>query len=273
MRHLGGTALALLILTLGSTTGNAQEGDEEDRPWSNTADLSVVLTDGNSETTSISISDKFIYSRDRSEVTLTGSALRSRTRERGTPELDDGEVRVPEVEATAEAYSLGGKYRYRLTAGLLTHASGAWERDRRAGIDDRFSGVVGLGYRFLDTERHSLVTEVGVDFTDENRVGGAGDSYAGVQSTVGYERALTETSTLSAELQVLENLEDTEDLRINSTTALTASITRGLALKVSYTVKFDNRPVEIVVDPAVPDAVFRFEQTDTRLGVSLVVNF
>lgn len=249
----------------------AQEAEPE-RPWSNTADLAVVLTTGNSEATSLSITDKFVYQWDRSEISLTAFALRSETTERGTPELVDGEVRVPEVEATVEAYSLGTKYRYRLTERLLVYSSGGWERDRRAGIDDRFNGVLGLGYRFLETDRHTLVAEVGGDYTDEDRVGAGGAAYAGVQGSVSYERKLTDHSKLNVDAQVLENLEDTEDLRVNSTAALTASLTEALALKVSYTVKFDNQPVQIVVDPD-SGARFTFDQTDTRLGVSLVVNF
>jgi putative salt-induced outer membrane protein YdiY len=270
-RAFHATLAAVLLSGLPTIPATAQEPD--DRPWSNAADFSVVLTGGNSEATSLSLTDRFSYRWPRSQVTLTVSALRSRTVERGDPELVDGEVIVPERSATAEAYSANGKYRYSLTTALLTYGAGSWERDRRAGIDDRFSGVIGIGYRILETERQSFVAEVGVDYTDENRVDGTGMSYAGVQATLGYERALTETATLTGEVEVLENLEETKDVRVNSTAALTASLSQRLALKLSYLLKFDNRPVTILVDPGTSDQVFVFDKTDTRLGASLVVNF
>ena len=271
LRHYLTLGAALASITVPARV--RAQGTEE-RPWSNEADLSILFSRGNNDATNISVSDKFVYRWPRSEWMFTGSALRSQTVERGKPELAaDGTVRVPEVEATTAAYGLAGKYSYTVRDDFLIYTSGGWERDRRSGIEDRFSGSVGIGYQILAAERQKLVAELGVDYTDELRVDDTRESHPGGRSTLSYERKLTDTSKLNADLELLENLQDTRDLRANTVAGVTASLTEALALKLSYTIKYDNEPVEILVAPGESDAIFRFHKTDSRLGASLVVNF
>lgn len=249
----------------------AQEADE--RPWSNEADVSILLSRGNNDATNISLSDKLVYRWARSQWTLAASMIRSQTVEKGTPELaPDGTVRVPQEEATTSAYSLAGKYAYTVRDDFLIYTGAGWERDRRSGIEDRFSGGAGIGYQILAAERQTLLAEIGVDYTDETRIDDSGRNYAGARTALGYERKLTNTSKLNLDLELLENLQDTQDLRVNGVAGITASLTEALALKLGYTVKYDNQPVQILVAPGESDAIFRFDKTDSRLSASLVVN-
>ena len=58
---------------------------------------------------------------------------------------------------------------------------------------------------------------------------------------------------------------------------MTASLTSKLAIKVSYTVGYDNEPAFAIVDDTVapigPPVAVPFEKTDTILAAALVVNF
>ena len=55
---------------------------------------------------------------------------------------------------------------------------------------------------------------------------------------------------------------------------LSAAISSVFALKVSYTLLFDNQPVQVVVPGTTPadDGVFTFDKYDHRLAASLVMN-
>ena len=68
------------------------------------------------------------------------------------------------------------------------------------------------------------------------------------------------TAFFTQTLEALFNLQDSEDLRVNSETAITAPLSRQIALKASYVVRFDNQP-----EPG-------FEDTDRILttGVQIV---
>jgi len=75
---------------------------------------------------------------------------------------------------------------------------------------------------------------------------------------------------------VLENLDDTNDLRARSVSAVTASISQKLALKVTLVLAYDNQPVVVDVQPAFPAtqvAQFEYDKLDTILTATLVVNF
>lgn len=254
--------------------GPALAQDEEARPWKNVADLSFVVTGGNSSVTTLSVSDKFTYKWARSEITIEGSALRTRTRDR---ELSNsgGSVIVTETSrTTAEEYAAGARYRYRIGDGLFAFTSVGWDRNELAGIENRYTGALGLGYLIIDREETTLSGNVGGDFTQENPVSGDERSFVGAQAEIDFSRQLTENATLDANLELLENLEDTEDFRANFSTAVTTSVSKTFAIKLSYLLKFDNQPVrQLVTAPGVPDAVFEFDELDTRFAASLVVNF
>lgn len=268
---------ATLSLALSAVTGRAQEPESTDaeRPWSNSADLSVVLTGGNSAVTTLSLTDKFTYGWTRSQVVIEALALKTRTEERELTNVA-GEVEVQRrSRTTAEEYSLGSRYRYRFYDGFFAFASLGWQRNELAGIENRYTVASGLGYQVLDTERTKLSVEAGADWTRENPVAALADEFVGAQVRTLLERQLTNVAKVDSELELLENLEDTEDLRVNWLTALTASLSEVFAIKLSYQFRFDNQPVVEIVPPDSPGeeaATFTLEETDTRFSASLVVN-
>ena len=131
----------------------------------------------------------------------------------------------------------------------------------------------------LENEEHRLQVELGADYTQENQVGGTDDSYAGARAYFGYLWNFTETAKFESSLELLENLEETSDLRAAWISSVTASLTAKLALKASYAVFYDNQPVELIIGPdagaplGTSDAVFEFDDIDTVLSASLVINF
>jgi putative salt-induced outer membrane protein YdiY len=269
--------LGILTATLLLAAGPAR-ADEPERPWTDTAEFSLVSTTGNTETESFAFANKFVYTWPQASFTLDASALRVNTTFPGDPVNRNGKVTFPDRESktTAAAYNLDGKYRRTIREGFHWYAGAAWDRNRPLGIDDRTTISAGVGYLLFKDDRHSLLGEVGADYTDESRVGGDDDSFAGARAYLGYERTLSETSKLTSELELLENLDDTSDLRGSWVTSVTASLTSKMALKMSYTVLYDAQPVEILVpgdDPGERDAWYEYDKTDTILTASLVINF
>ncbi len=274
----GAKALAAAIAILGSGVGTVRAQDaaqEARRRWTNVADLGLVTTGGNTRVTTLSLADKFSYRWSDSELALEGKALHSvsRTRALSNP---DGSVRVAETtETTAEEYALSGRFRRQLATAVFAYTSGGWERNRLAGIRNRFRGAIGLGYAVLGGEREQLALELGSDLTREEQVAGADATFGGVQARLDYGRRVSETAQLDAQLEILESLGDPEDVRVNLVTGLTASVTRIFALKLGFTLNYDHRPPQVIVEgdaPGVPPSTFTFRTTDTKLSASLVIN-
>jgi len=273
-------ALALsLAVAVAIPAAWAEDDAAPDKGWTNKAEFGFVSTTGNSQTNNFAFANKFVRTWTTSELEVNASALRTEntTRILSNP---DGTVAVDEVtETTAEAYALGGKYTHKIRDGLGWYANARWSRNRFSGIDSRIIGGGGLSYTFFADDVHKLVGEVGADFTDEQRVDDTSDSYAGVRAFAGYLRKFGKNSEFSSELELLDSVDDTDDWRANWSNSVTASLTDRLALKVSYTMLYDNQPVVVLVapdpgaPPGTPSAEFEFDELDTVLSASLVVNF
>lgn len=178
-------------------------------------------------------------------------------------------------QTTAESYSASGRYRHSIASRLLIFTGGGWQSDRLAGIDDRFTGSLGLGYTVLDSEEQALLLEFGGDVTSEDQPSGR-KTFPAIRADLTYRRSLSSTSRFDVDFEILPNLQDSDDLRTKVKLALTASLIEKVALKLTYVVLFDSQPATVLVaseTAGVPDAVFEFDKIDTRTAASVVVNF
>jgi putative salt-induced outer membrane protein YdiY len=279
------TILGFLAASAALLATAALAADEPKRPWTDAAELGLVMTSGNAEGTNFAFANKFKYTWSNAELAVDAAALRSESTTR-TLSNPAGTVVVDETSAvTAASYSLGGKYRRNISERFYWYAGAGWEQNFFAGIDDRYIAGGGLGYTFVKTDRHLLKGELGVDYTREDPLGDPPPveletkSFAGLHGFLGYEFKFGEKSKLTEDLSFFENLDTTSDWRANSVTALSASLNTNLALKLSYTVKYSNEPpvTEVPPDATAPigtlPALFTFDTTDTILTAALVINF
>jgi putative salt-induced outer membrane protein YdiY len=257
----------------------AQVVDEEEeakRPMTNVAELALVQTTGNSETFTFSLQDTFVRNWERSSLTIAALVLRTESTDRQL--VNDGGVvtEVSESEVTGDKYALSFRYDRLVSERTGWFGLGGWERNRPAGIENRSHLDGGLSHVFVDSDVQSWLGQAGFGYTVEEPVGGERDEYPTARLYTSYRRALSETSSFDVHLEAIENLDDTDDYRINFLAGVTAKLTGRLALRVSYTVNYDNVPVSQVVagdDPGEPDGLFVFDETDTILAASLVVDF
>ncbi len=258
---LGSATVGIVLCAASLAPAVAQ--DEPKRPWTDIAEFSLLNTTGNTKNTNFGLANKYAYAWQKADFAFDVVAIRNET----------------DNVKTAEAYIANGKYRRNITDRLLWYGLAGWGRNEFAGFDDRYNAGVGVGYRFLKTAEHSLVGELGADYTDETwtdpvdetRTGGSSDNWAGARGFLGYELALSENSKFNSELEVLENLDETSDYRINFLASITATLTKKLALKAGYRVLFDNEPVQIFDEAG--QVVKTYEDTDTYFTTSLVINF
>lgn len=124
------------------------------------ADLSYVLTAGNSSSSSLGFKGDLTRRWEKQSIGFAVGGIRASSSPAdsryamGTP--DDFEVVVPEAETTAESYYGRGRYDYKLSERLFYTAGAGWERNRFSGIDNRWVGDTGVGYIFVNDERRSF---------------------------------------------------------------------------------------------------------------------
>lgn len=231
------------ITTVALATGfigiNAWADETE---WNGDAELGVVVTSGNTETSSVNA--KLKVARESEQWRHTG-------RFEGLGASDDDGT-------TAERYFVEGKSDYKFTErsyvfGLLNH-----EKDRFSGFDHRTSAVVGYGNKVIRQDNLSLELEAGAGYRDSET--DAGDDLGEAIVTLGgdLQWVITEGSKFEEVLKI----EVGDDITVTkSVTSITANVVDNLAMKATLTVKNTS------------DVPAGKDKTDTETAISLVYSF
>jgi len=249
--------LALLAALLGSAVALGQApcpcppAPEGPPPlWTGKAELSYVATSGNTDTSSLGAGFELNYKPAPWVFTLTGAYLRASS---------DGDLK-------AESLAGGLRGARDLTPRIDIFAAALYYRNRFAGIDSRYGGEAGAGYKIIDEKTLRLRGEAAVGYTREDPVDlppqvSPAFSYATARAGLDFGWKFSKNAELTELVSWTDNLKTTSDWFLRSTTALTASLTSVFALKASYTYLYDNVPVP------------GFEKRDTITSVALVAKF
>lgn len=217
--------------------------EETKKSWTWDTEAGYVQTTGNSESGSAHVNSEYKYSWEKAGFSLKGEHISS--------SQDDNQ--------SAESYKIQEKIDVKIYKGFYAYEGFAWAKDRFAGIDRRYTVQLGLGYIIIETKRNRFVSELGNDYTWEEYLKNTNDDFGSARGFLKYSFSFTETSQFIQEGEVLYNLEDPDDIRMNFITALSASISTNLAMKISYTIKYDRQPAA------------GFKKTDTILSSALIL--
>lgn len=237
------TAILLIPVLALAAAAQAQEAPKK---WKDAAELSYVQTSGNSKTTTLSAKNLFNYDWQKAALELTAGGLGTKS---GT-------------SVTGEQYNASEKVSWKLTGKNYTFEKIAWDKNRFAGIKDRWDLGVGVGRHILESADDQLFAEVGGGYMFEDRMPGSENkSFGTYRGYAKYIRTLSATANASQDFEYLGNLKESDGYRMNAETALVASISSHFSLKASHVWKYVNSP----------SAGFR--KTDTINMLSLIVNY
>ncbi|OGR79705.1 MAG: hypothetical protein A2X32_13575 [Elusimicrobia bacterium GWC2_64_44] len=232
---------AAMLLALGLNAA-AQEA----KPWKDAAELSYVQTSGNSKTSTISAKNLFNYDWSKTALEVAAGGLGTQSRD----------------TVTAEQYNASEKVSFKLTGKNYAFQKTAWDKNRFAGIQDRWDLALGVGRHLLEGADDSLFAELGGGYIFEDRLPGAeNQSFGTFRGYAKYIRKLSPTANASQDLEYLGNLKDSDGYRMNAETALVASISTHFSLKASHTWKYVNLPGGA------------FKKTDEMNSVAIIVNY
>ena len=107
----------------------------------------------------------------------------------------------------------------------------------------------------------NLRVQVGFGYTHESRVDATSLDYPTGQAGFQFGWKFSKSAEFTQEFRWTDNLDNTTDWYLASVTAITADLTKILALKASYTYLYDNVPVP------------GFKKRDTLTSVAVVAKF
>lgn len=266
-------------------SGAARAADPPQLGWADSAELSYVMTAGNSENSTFGFKNVLTRTWERSLLTIRAEGIRAEStdivrRAVGTPDsfivLESRTNRL-----AAERYFLGGQYDRKITDRVYWDVAGAWERNRFAGIENRWVVGAGVGYVWLDRDDMKFKTDGSLTGNrQEDSATGESHSYAGLRASSDFLWKLTASTTYQNHLVLEENLSDTADWRGDMINSLSVAMSKKLALKASLEWQYFNQPANAAVALENPlgtltgEVVFeQLRKLDTIFTTLLVVNF
>jgi len=212
------------LVALATTPAFAQ--DDPPPPWEFSTELGFVDVSGNTSVTTINVGERVIH--------RLGSWLLSQ---------DFGLVygRTDGVESS-NFWRAGVRGDYLLSDRYALYGRGGFDRNRFAGISRRFSEGVGAAAKLIATSANEWSAEAGFEATQERNLAGASNSYTSARGATIWKHNFSEFAHFMQMVEVLPNLEESKDLRINTESALVAPISTNVRLMLSYVVRYDNLP-------------------------------
>lgn len=255
---------------------------EREPGWYDQAEVSLVLTAGNSQTSTFGAKNRLERLFTDSKLSLDAGGIRVETRstERsaiGTP----GNFEIVEqsdTRPTTEDYFAALRYDREFSDRSYAYGSGGWVRNRFAGVDNRWTGAAGIGRTFIETGRTAFQADLAATVTSEEPVVGDTESFAGLRFTWNLGHQLTGTTKFTSLLVVDENLSNIDDLRAEFDNSVAVDISGTLALKTGIKLLFDNLPAlqEVPLRPAPGEpttatVLVPLDELDTQVTVALIV--
>lgn len=271
-------AFAVLALVLGSVTAFA-----EDRKlgWAETGELSFVQTSGNTSTSTLGFKNTLVYLWERRGLTFNAGAVRASTKAldvAATGSASDFSTSDGDRETTAEIYYFNTRYDQKITDRFLWYVGAGWDRNKGAGVKNRYVGEAGLANVWVDTPTFKFQTGYAATFTKEKDYidnPDFDDSFAGVRLSYDLMKKLGEPTTFTSKLVVDDNISETQDYRADMTNSIAVSMNKHLALKVSLEWLYDHRPAlkEIPLNGGPATVLVELDDLDSILTASVVATF
>jgi putative salt-induced outer membrane protein YdiY len=251
--------------------------------WKANMTFGLVYVAGNAESLGLSGTGLLSARRGNNEWTLTGGGAYVLS---GVSKYGMGGPITDTTNSAANWFVKGRYDRYFLVKNAV-YASFQATGDRPAGFIYRIEPQVGYARLFFKSVHQLVRGEIGYDYTFEHRVLQPPPAERDVQYHSGrlffyYENKFTPFASFTEGVELLEAFNHTDAFRVNSITSLSSTIHKNVALKVVYTLHFNNDPPQRPtptsgIDPTTPFVYpadqATFGKFDSQLDVVVAVTF
>ncbi len=151
------------LLALMVASAAPVRAEKPPRTWTDEAELSLLLTNGNSETLTLGLANELEGKWERWSLRWKLAAVRAdattRTRTAvGTPSAFDVDE-SSDTKRTAESYLVDLRCDRALSERVSLHVGFAWNRNELAGIRNRSTVLAGFSRKWIDTSRAFFRTD------------------------------------------------------------------------------------------------------------------
>lgn len=244
------TALVLTLCAAAITPAAAAAQDAEPPRTQFTGDVGFVSVSGNTSVTTLNVGERFIRRLTPWEFTQEFGVVYGRTEGVESSNLWRASLRAD--------YGLGSRW--------ALYALTGFDRNKFAGIDARFAYGLGAVARIVASDIDQLNLEAGFQLTQQENLDGSDDSFTSLRGAGSWRHVFSENAHFLQTVEVLPNLDESEDLRVNTETTLVAPLSTHVGLKFSLLVRYDNLP-------SLSEAGTPLRKTDRIFSSGITVSF
>ncbi len=235
--------IVLVVIALGYFAALSQ-AEEAAKSWKNETELSIVSANGNTNSTSAAGKDTFTNKWSKTALEVIGGGYGAKSNE----------------QTIAEKFFASEKVSYSISERNYVFEKGAWDKDRFAGIRNRYDGSVGFGRELIKLPKDLLIGELGTGYIVEERVNQKKNDFHSGRVYGKYTRTISETSKFTQDSEYLQNFENPDGFRVRTETALIAALSAHFSLKTAY----------VWQHVGVPPIGFRRNDTTTTVSIIAV---
>jgi putative salt-induced outer membrane protein YdiY len=238
--------MTALLMWAGAAARADEAAKENKGPWTINAGVNGIVNTGNSENLTVGGNKLIGWKVERNQVQWKTIGAFGRAEVAGVTETNTNNLKT-EL-----------RYDRFLNDPMALFVLGHIGYDEPAGFDLRGGLALGFAHQLVVLPPHGFRYEVGPDYTHEERTDGTSDEVFSGRLFLEYVYTIAEWAKFSEGLETLTNVQDGEDTRFNSLTALTIKLTDIVSFQTGFNVRVDLQPVP------------GFEEVDTTTTIGLL---
>lgn len=240
------------LILLGLVASLTAHADDKVKPFSMDAELGLIVTTGNTETTSF----KGKINAHQELEMWSNDYLAEVLYKEDTVALSTGEE---QSQTTAQKYFLSGQGNYKLeNPDHRIFAFTSYEDDKFSSFDYQATLAAGWSQKMWDDETSKFEYSVGPGYSFSKTNEGVSEDGLIVRASLAYQWKISDTATFK---QGLSSEVGDNNTKSKSVTSLSAQINGSLAMKLSLTMDHNS------------DVAEGTENLDTQTAVTLVYTF
>jgi putative salt-induced outer membrane protein len=191
-----------------------------------TGDLGFVSASGNTNITTLTVSDKIVHTSGYWMFTQFAAYITGETNNK----------------QTANQLLASERADYAFLPRVSVFGGLSFERNTFAGFTARTDEILGLAWKAILAPRDSGRVDLGAVMTQEKDVDSTSQSYPSARVALHYKHQFSKLAYFGQFAEYLPNLQTSGSYRFNSESALVAPISTHVGIKLSYQIRFDSRP-------------------------------
>jgi putative salt-induced outer membrane protein len=191
-----------------------------------TGDLGFVSASGNTNISTLTVSDKIVHTSGYWMFTQFAAYITGETNNK----------------QTANQLLASERADYAFLPRVSVFGGLSFERNTFAGFTARTDEILGLAWKAILAPKDSASVDLGAVMTQEKDVDSTTQSYPSARVALHYKHQFSKLAYFSQFADYIPNLQTSGSYRFNSESSLVAPISAHIGIKLAFAIRFDSRP-------------------------------